>query len=222
MGELYVKYEYWIAVFQLVLAMLGMGATLTAKDFRDVLLEPLAISIGTAIQLVAVPLTAFIFIQLLGLGAGLATALALIAAIPGGTVSNIFTYLARGHVALSISITAVTTLVCLVTTPLILALMIGDYLPADFTMPKGQIMKEIGLTLLLPLSIGMLYLHYFPSSAPTLSKWSIRASLLGILAIVVGSAAAGRLNMSAFGYENVLMVILFAVILVVPGFLLQN
>jgi len=222
MAEFYVRYEYWIAVWQLVLAMLGMGATLTAKDFREVVLEPRAISVGTAIQLVAVPLTAFIFLRLLGVGDGLAVGIALIAAIPGGTVSNIFTFMARGNAALSISITAVTTLACLLTTPVILSLMISQYLPADFTMPKAQIMKEIGLTLLLPLAIGMVYLHLYPRSAPILSKWCIRGSLLGILAIVVGSALAGRLNVTAFGYGNVLLLALFALLLAVPGYLLPR
>ncbi len=223
MGELYVKYEYWIAVFQLVFAMLGMGATLTVKDFRDVVVEPLPVTLGTLIQIVAVPLTALLFIYLFGLGVGLAVGIAMLAAIPGGTISNIFTYLARGHVALSISITAITTLICLVSTPLILSLMIGEYLPADFTMPKGQIMREIALNLLLPLSIGMLYLHFFPKSAPLVSKWSIRASLLGIVAIVVGSGAAGRLDVSAFGYGNVMIIALFVVVLaVVPGYLVPK
>ena len=222
MADFYVNNEYWFAAVQLVLAMLGMGATLTGKDFRDVVLEPLAMSAGTAIQLVAVPLTAFAFLRLLGVEDGLAVGLALIAAIPGGTTSNIFTFFARGNAALSISITAVTTLLCLVSTPLILSLMISQYLPADFTMPKAQIMSEIAVTLLLPLVVGMLYLYLFPRSAPTLSKWSIRGSLVGILAIVVGSAMAGRLNIAAFGMTNVLLVIAFVIFLSAVGHLIPR
>ena len=219
MADFYVKYEYWFAAVQLVLAMLGMGATLTGKDFRDVVLEPLAISVGTAVQLVAVPLTAFLFLHLLGVQDGLAVGIALIAAIPGGTVSNIFTFFARGNAALSISITALTTLACLISTPLILSLLISEYLPADFAMPRAQIMRDIALTLLLPLAIGMLYLYLYPRSAPTLSKWSIRGSLLGILLIVIGSGMAGRLDITAFGYDSILLVTLFAVSLAVVGYL---
>ena len=219
MADFYVKYEYWFAAVQLVLAMLGMGATLTGKDFRDVVLEPLAISVGTAVQLVAVPLTAFMFLHLLGVQDGLAVGIALIAAIPGGTVSNIFTFFARGNAALSISITALTTLACLISTPLILSLLISEYLPTDFAMPRAQIMRDIALTLLLPLAIGMLYLYLYPRSAPTLSKWSIRGSLLGILLIVIGSGMAGRLDITAFGYDSILLVTLFAVSLAVVGYL---
>ena len=222
MAELYIKYEYWVAVFQLSLAMLGMGATLTARDFRDVIIEPLAISLGTIIQLVFVPLAAFVFLRAFGVSGGVAVGIALIAAIPGGTISNVFTFFARGNAALSISITAITTLLCLFTTPLILSLMIGEYMPDNFTMPKGQIVKEIALILLLPLVLGMVYLYLLPRSAPVLSKWSIRGSILGILTIVVGSAAAGRLDMSAFGYDNVLLVALFAAFLTAMGALLPR
>ena len=123
-AEFYVQYEYWFAAVQLVLAMLGMGATLTGRDFRDVVSEPRAVSLGTIIQIVIVPLSAYLFLRLLGIQDGVAVGLALIAAIPGGTVSNIFTFLARGNSALSISITALTTLACLVTTPLILSALI--------------------------------------------------------------------------------------------------
>jgi len=222
LANFYINNEYWFAAIQLILAMLGMGATLTGKDFRDVVLEPLAMAAGTAIQLVAVPLAAFVFLRLLGLGDGLAVGLALIAAIPGGTTSNIFTFFARGNAALSISITGVTTLLCLFSTPLILSLIISQYLPADFTMPKVQIMRDIAFTLLLPLAAGMLYLYLFPRSAPILAKWSIRGSLLGILAIVVGSAMAGRLNIAAFGITNVLLVVAFVLFLSAVGHLIPR
>jgi BASS family bile acid:Na+ symporter len=222
MGELYVNYEYWFAAVQLVLAMLGMGATLTGKDFRDVVAEPLAVTVGTLVQLVAVPVTAFLFLRFAGVHEGVAVGIALIAAIPGGTTSNIFTFLARGNSALSISITGITTLACLASTPLILSLLVSQYLPADFTMPTGQIIREIALTLLLPLAAGMLYLYMYPRSAATLSKWSIRGSLLGILMIVIGSASAGRLDANAFGTDNMVMVALFALGLAVMGYLVPR
>jgi len=221
-ADFYVQHEYWFAAVQLILAMLGMGATLTGKDFRDVVREPLAVSLGSAIQIFAVPITAFLFLSLLGVSDGVAVGIALIAAIPGGTVSNIFTFFARGNSALSISITALTTLACLVSTPFILSLLISEYLPAGFSMPRAQIVREIALTLLLPLALGMLFLYLYPRSAATLSKWSIRGSLLGILLIVIGSAIAGRLDVAAFGTSNILLVVLFAVVLSVMAYLLPR
>jgi len=219
MGAFYVEYEYWFAVFQLVMAMFGMGATLTARDFRDVVREPRAVSLGLVVQIVLVPLAAFVFLRALGVQGGVAIGLALIASIPGGTTSNIFTFFARGNSALSISITGLTTLACLLTTPLILTALINDSLPGDFTMPTGQIVTEIAFTLLLPLALGMLYLYLYPRSAVGVSKWCIRASLLGIALIVVGSVAAERLNLEAFGTDNVVLVVLFTLVMVATGWL---
>ncbi|MEM1403399.1 MAG: bile acid:sodium symporter [Pseudomonadota bacterium] len=219
MGELYLQYEYWFAAAQLVLAMLGMGATLTPGQFRDVLIEPKAVSIGLAIQLIMVPAAAALFIAGFGLVGGVAVGVALISAIPGGTVSNIFTHMARGNTALSISLTAITTLACLFTTPLILGLLIAQYMPADFAMPRGQVMREIAWTLLLPLGLGMVFLRQLPMYAPAFSKWCIRGSLLGIAAIVVGSSASGRLDVEAFGFTNLLLVLLFCAVLAVASLL---
>ena len=209
MGELYIHYEYWIAALQLIFAMLGMGATLTVYDFTNELKVPKGVVTGTLIQLIAVPLIALLLIKAVGLTGGVAIGVALIAAIPGGTTSNIFTYMARGNSALSIAITALTTFACLATTPLILAMLITEYLPANFTMPTQQIVNEIALTLLLPLIVGMLILRYLPTHARWISKWSIRASLFGILMIVVGSISAGRLNLSAFGVQNIVYISVF-------------
>jgi BASS family bile acid:Na+ symporter len=219
MGALYVQYEYWFAAFQLVMAMLGMGATLTARDFRDVVREPKPVTLGLIVQIVLVPLAAFIFLRTLGVHGGVAVGIALIASIPGGTTSNIFTFFARGNSALSISITGLTTIACLVTTPLILAALISDNLPANFTMPTGKIVSEIGFTLLLPLALGMLYLYLYPRAAVSVSKWCIRASLLGIVLIVIGSISAGRLNLAAFGMNNVMLVVLFTLALTVTGWI---
>lgn len=184
--------------------------------------EPVAVTLGSAIQIVAVPLTAFLFLRLLGVHDGVAVGIALIAAIPGGTVSNIFTFFARGNSALSISITALTTLVCLVSTPLILSLLISQYLPPDFAMPRAQIVREIALTLLLPLAIGMLYLYLYPRTAPLVSKWCIRGSLFGILLIVLGSGLAGRLDAQSFGVANILTVTLFAIVIAAMGYLVPR
>ena len=219
MGEFYVQHEYWFATFQLVMAMLGMGATLTARDFGDVIREPGSVTLGLCVQLLVVPLVAFVFLRSLGVTGGVAVGIALLSAIPGGTTSNIFTFFARGNSALSISITGITTLACLITTPLILTLLISDSLPAGFSMPTGQIMMEIALTLLLPLALGMAYLYMYPIPAAIASKWCIRASLLGIVLIVVGSASAGRLDLEAFGLGNVRLVFFFTLVLMATGWL---
>lgn len=214
MGEIYIEYEYWFAALQLIFAMLGMGATLTTDDFKEVAREPRSVSFGIIIQLVLVPLLAFCFIYFADLSAGVAIGIALLAAIPGGTTSNIFTYLAKGNIPLSISITGLTTLACLLTTPLILGLLITEYLPENFSMPAAQIVRDIVLILLLPLVVGMLILRFNSHHATWISKWSIRLSLFGIILIIVGSASAGRLDIGSYGNQNILLVCLFIMTLV--------
>lgn len=222
MFDLYVQYEYWFAAAQLFLAMLGMGATMTVRDFQDVVLQPRSFAIGTGIQVVLVPLLAYGFIRALGIDDALAVGIAICAAIPGGTVSNIFTLLARGNVALSIAITAVTTVACLITTPLVLGFLIAHYMPADFAMPVARIAFEIGICLLFPLVLGMVIYKVGRSWAPRLSTLCIRASLLVIALIVVGSLGAGRLNLKAFGIDNVLLMVAFIALLTAVGWLLPR
>ncbi len=199
MFEAYPDYERLLASAQLALAMLGMGAVLAPRDFVGVVRSPRALGIGLALQLVAVPLLASFVGALLPLPAGIAAGLVLVASVPGGTMSNVFTYLGRGNIALSISLTAVTTVGSLLTTPALLRLFVGAHLPADFEMPTGRIALEIGAILLAPLAAGMLIGARLPEHRDAFSRWCIRASLAAILVMVVGAGGSGRLDPSAYG-----------------------
>ena len=180
MVQLYLEYEYWVAAVQLVLAMLGMGAGLQLTDFKKVVLHPKAVTVGLAMQLVVVPLTALGFITMTELPPGMVIGIAIVAAIPGGTVSNIFTFMARGNVPLSISITALTSVACLVTTPMILDFLISDYMTDKFSMPATKVAIEIGLCLLLPLALVWAFYSVFPImlSAFQLSVSEVRCWVL--------------------------------------------
>ena len=222
MFSYYLEYEYWIAAAQLVLAMLGMGATLRVRDFVEVIKSPWPISVGVVVQVVAVPVVAALFLFALELDTGVAIGLAMCAAIPGGTISNVFTFLGRGHVALSIGLTGITTLGCLVTTPIVLGLLITQHMPPDFSMPAGAIAREIGLALLLPLVLGMIFLSIKPAWAPTLSKYCIRTSLGLILVIAVGATGSGRVDLEKFGLYNLAVVMAFMLLLATMSWVLPR
>jgi BASS family bile acid:Na+ symporter len=209
--DFFIANEFIFAATQLTLAMLGMGATLTPGDFKEVVRDPRGFTTGAVIQVILVPLACYLFIIGFTLPAGVAIGLALCAAIPGGTISNIFTFFARGHVALSIAITAITTLLCLVSVPIVLDLLVDHHLPGEVAIPAGKIALEILLYLLLPLAVGMVVLDRAPRLAPTVSKWAIRLSLFIILLIVIGALGAGRLDMDTFGVQNALVVWAFIV-----------
>jgi BASS family bile acid:Na+ symporter len=213
MFERYLAYEYHVAAAQLMFAMLGMGATLTLRDFLDVFREPRAFAAGMAAQLVAPPLIALLLAAVFQPPTGLALGFILMAAVPGGTMSNIVTWLARGNVPLSISLTAVTTLGCLAMTPVLLRRLLASRLPPDFAMPAGQVAFEIGVCLLLPLAAGMLLGGALPHRREAISTWSVGASFAAIGVIIVGSAGAGRIDAMSFGWQGPAMIALFAVAL---------
>ena len=213
MFSFYLAHEYWFAAAQLSLAMLGMGATLTLNDFKAIIKTPRAFTVGMGLQLMLVPLVALLFISISGAAVGVLIGLALLAAIPGGTVSNIFTYMGKGNIVLSIAITAITTIGCLVTTPIVLNLLISQHMPDDFVMPVGRIAFEICLFLLIPLVIGMAFYSTLPKHAAKISKFGIYGSIFIIALIVIGSAGAGRLDLGAFGTSNILIIVAFSLAL---------
>jgi BASS family bile acid:Na+ symporter len=220
--EFYVQHEYAFAAVQLALAMLGMGATLAPRDFTGIARDPKGFGVGITLQVLGVPLVAWTLLQIVELDPGVAIGIALCSAIPGGTVSNIFTYFARGHVALSIVLTSVATLGCLVTAPLVLSVLIARHMPAAFEMPIAQIALEIGLFLLLPLAAGMAMLQFAPRLAPTVSKLGVRGSLFVIGLIVIGATGAGRLDLEAFGFANVPVVLAFLLALTAMALLVPS
>jgi BASS family bile acid:Na+ symporter len=213
MGDLYVEYEYAITFAQLVMAMFAMGATLHIKDFRAVVRFPSSFLAGLGAQMVLVPILAYFLLRTFDLDPGVAIGLAIIAAVPGGTVSNVFTYAGKGDVALSIALTAVTSLVCVVTVPFVLEWLVGSYVPPTFSLPRGRIAVEIIVTLLVPLALGMGVLRRWPERAAEVARLALVATTILIAIIVVGSATAGRLDVDAMGLANLAVVFGFALLL---------
>lgn len=205
----YPQIEYLLAATQLTLAMAGMGMTLTVEDFLGVLKAPRAVVVGIFVQLILVPALAVLVGQVLPVPSPIGVGMILVAAMPGGAMSNIFTWLSKGNAALSISMTALSTLGCLVTTPIILRLLAGPYLPADFAMPVGHIIREILLYLLIPLGLGMLLRRRRVLLAHAFSPWLIRGSFVALTLILVGSLGTGRITLTSWGWQGPLALVSF-------------
>lgn len=211
MAQFYLTWEWWFAATQLALAMFGMGATLRLDDFVGVFRAPRGFLVGAGVQVVGVPLLAVAVNALLAPPPGIAFGLVLVAAMPGGSMSNVVTWFAHASVPLSIALTAVITLGCMATTPLVLRLLVGDLVPADFVMPVGAIALDIAVCLLIPLAIGMAVGARLPTARrAAIARWCVRASLLVVVGIAVGSASAGRLDASAYGGSALLAVLVLA------------
>jgi BASS family bile acid:Na+ symporter len=210
MSEFYLRHEYWFAGAQLCFAMLGMGATLRPGDFAGVVREPGAFALGIVVQSIGVPLIAALLCSVLSPVAGIAAGIALVAAVPGGAMSNLWAFLARGNVPLSIALTAVTTLGCLISTPLVLAVLARPYLAGAVEMPAGRIAVDIAGLLLIPLAVGMIVGARRPDWRARFSVWCIRISLAVIACIIVGAAGAGRIDAMSYGIEGLVVILLFA------------
>jgi len=211
MGDLYLRYEYQIAALQLAFAMLGIGATLRLGELAAVFRFPKAVAVGLVLQLAAVPLLAVLLTRALPLTAGVAFGIALLAAVPGGTLSNLVTYYGRANVPLSVSLTALTTVGCLVTTPLLVQTLVGAAPARTLVMPAGRIAFEIGYCLLGPLAVGMAVGARLDASRERFATACVRLSFVMIFAMFAGSAAAGRVDVFSQGTAALIGLGAFAV-----------
>lgn len=199
MGDLYLRWEYQVAALQLAFAMLGIGATLHPRELVDVFRFPKSVAVGLTLQLVGIPLWAIVLMGLLPLTPGVAFGVALLASVPGGTMSNLVTYYGRANVPLSVSMTAFTTVGCLVTTPLLVQALVGDAATQALAMPARRIAFEIAYCLLGPLAVGMAVGVRLEASRQRFATACVRASFTMIFVMFVGSAAAGRVDVLSQG-----------------------
>ena len=139
------------------LVMFGMGFTLRASDFVEVARRPALVGAGSALQFGVMPLAAWIVGHLLGLSPELLAGLILVGACPGGTASNVICYLARGDVALSISLTAVSTFLSVFATPALTWLYVGELVPV----PVLPMLQSILTIVIVPVVGGVVVNHFF-------------------------------------------------------------
>ncbi|QIB65947.1 bile acid:sodium symporter family protein [Kineobactrum salinum] len=214
----YSSYEYFLASGQLFLAMLGMGSLLSIADFLLEIRNPRGLITGLGFQWVCVPVIALVVANSLSVPTGIAVGLVLIAAVPGGSLSNILTLVGRGNIALSISLTAITTVASLFVIPLVLELLVGQYMPDDFEMPTARIFREITFTLLMPLSAGMLIRHFAgPERSAKFSKFVIHISLVFLFGIILGAIGSGRMDANTYGEIGIISMFLFGIVVQVSA-----
>ena len=181
--------------------MAVLGLSLTPADFRRVLVVPKGVGIGLANLLFVSPLLAFAMAELFDLSPELAVGLVLLGASPGGTMANLLTHLARGEVALSVTMTALSSVAALVTVPLALGLAIdhfGAQLDADVEM--AGIVARVFLITILPLAFGMWLRRRYPARVAAVYERARRVSL-GLFLLVVAAAVASEADeaLDSFG-----------------------
>lgn len=202
--------EYGLTAAVLASSMVGMGTQLVPRDFLAVLRAPLGVFLVLALQLLAIPPLARLLGAWFADRPGVAAGLLLVAAVPGGAYTNLFTYLARANVPLSVTATTVSTSLCVVTTPLIVQWYGADLLPGTLVMPVRRVFLEIGCWLLGPLAMGMALRQFAPRLRRVVGKHCIRASLTLMAVVVLLSLVSGRVGVRAQGMLLPVVLFLFA------------
>lgn len=179
-------YIPWI----LGIIMLGMGMTMTVDDFKGVLQSPKAVLIGVVAQFVVMPGLAFVLCKLFNLPPEIAVGVILVGCCPGGTASNVITYMAKGNVALSVACTSVSTLLAPVLTPAIFYLLASQWLKIDAASMFISILQVV----LLPIVIGLILRTWLKRQVESYIQVMPLVSVIAIVAIVAaiigGSKAA--------------------------------
>ncbi|WP_442485675.1 bile acid:sodium symporter family protein [Aeoliella sp. SH292] len=177
-----------LTIYALGVIMLGMGVTLTAGDFLEVLRAPKPIAIGFVAQFTIMPFMGWLIAATFDLPTELAVGIILVACCPGGTASNVVTYLARGHLALSVLMTTCSTFGAIVITPLLTKWLVGERLPVD---AAGLLLSTVKVVLL-PVIAGVLLNRYLPRTVERITTFSPLVSVIAIAMICASAVGDNR------------------------------
>ncbi|WP_447505389.1 bile acid:sodium symporter family protein [Acinetobacter pittii] len=193
-------YIPWI----LGIIMLGMGMTMTVDDFKGVLQSPKAVLIGVVAQFVVMPGLAYVLCKLFNLPPEIAVGVILVGCCPGGTASNVITYMAKGNVALSVACTSVSTLLAPVLTPAIFYLLASQWLKIDAASMFISILQVV----LLPIVVGLILRTWLKRQVESYIQVMPLVSVIAIVAIVAAIIGGSKAAILQSGLLILVVVIL--------------
>lgn len=182
----------WLIDYRLItpglqLIMLGMGLTLQVADFARVVRMPRSVLFGVLLQYTIMPLVGWGVGHLFALPTPLAVGLILVCSCPGGTASNVIAYLARADVALSVSMTAISTLLAVLCTPLLVGWLAGDRVEVDV----GGLFRTTGMVVLAPVAVGVLLRRYAARATHVILPYA-PAIAVAVIVLIVGAIVGAR------------------------------
>jgi BASS family bile acid:Na+ symporter len=204
----------------LAFIMFTLGLGLSVKDFSNVFKKPKNFLIGLVSQLIFLPIVGLILVIIWPLPIEIAIGVMLIAAAPGGVTSNILTYFARGDVALSVSLTAVMSLLSAVSVPIVLAISIG--LIGDTSLPESISLTGIALSMFLivtlPVLLGMGVRSFLNSLTLKIEKSARFISTLLFVLVLLGAILAERENVISYFAQTGLVVLALNILMMLIAF----
>lgn len=179
----------------LQIIMFGMGTSLSWKDFGRVVRMPKGVIAGVGCHYLIMPLVAFGITQLFNFPPEIAAGIILIGSCPNGLASNVMTYLAKGNLALSVTLTAISTFIAPFVTPMFMRLIGGQFIEVDFWAMLWDIVKVT----IIPIIAGLIFNHFLHGKFKILDKIMPLLSMGGIALIIVVITASGRDNLLVVG-----------------------
>lgn len=211
----------WIGPYISILLgiiMFGMGLTLSVEDFKAVFKQPFAVFVGVAAQYIIMPGIAYLLAVGLNLPPELAVGVILVGCCPGGTASNVMTYLAKGNIALSLAVSAVATLVSPILTPALIYLLASQWLPVD---GKDMLISTIQIVLV-PIILGIFFKWLLKDKAEEGAKVLPLVSVIGIVGVISAVVAGNKDQILESGLLMLGVVILHNLVGLVLGFFISK
>ena len=198
----------------LTVIMFSMGLTLSIDDFKRALSMPRLIITGLLLQYSIMPFAALAIATIFQLDPALTIGMLLVGACPGGTASNVITYLARGNVALSISLTSISTILAIVLTPAI-TLLIAD---TSIQVPAARMFVSILYIVIFPVALGLALKHFFAYRIKTVEHYLPLIAVAAIVLIIAIITALNAKQFSQLGITVLLAVVLHNAIGLLTGY----
>ncbi len=184
--------------------MFGMGMTLRVEDFKEIFRRPRDVLIGVLAQFTIMPLIAYALATIFQLPAELAVGVILVGTCPGGTASNVMTYLAKGDLALSVSMTMSTTILAPIVTPLLMWILAGAWIEISL----AKMMLSIVQIVIAPILLGIIINHFFADSVKRVVKILPLVSIVAILLIAGGVVSVNADKILQTGLLIMLVIVL--------------
>ena len=205
-----------------IMFVLGLG--LTGSDFLSVIKQPRDFLIGAFSQIILLPIIAFILVKIWPIAPELAIGVMIIAAAPGGVTSNLLTSFAKGDVALSISLTAIISLLCVITIPFIVLTSVGLLSDSNITQDISllSMSRNMFLIVTVPVILGMLLRRFVSGAALKFEPIARKISIALFVLVLLGAIAAERENViSYFAQAGLITLALNVVMMLVAYFVAQ-
>ena len=186
------------------IVMFGMGMTLRFKDFKLIFQRPRDVLIGALAQFTIMPLIAFLIVKIFSLPPELAIGVMLVGTCPGGTSSNVMTYLAKGDIALSVSMTMLTTILSPIVTPLLMLLLAGEWIEISFSSMMISILQVV----IFPIALGITINAALGNVVKKFTKYLPLISILAIILIVGGVVSVNAAKIVEVGLIVAIVVII--------------